>query len=107
MFLGRWIGWVLVGLSLMALGGDGLRWLETGSPAFSKLGTFWYQLDPASLTGLQVLLERYLPQGAWDPGITTLLQQPGALVLFSIGLVAILLFRKPPEKPRARFGALS
>lgn len=107
MFLGRWIGWVLVGLSLMALGGDGLRWLETGNASFGKLGAFWYQLDPASLTGLQVLLERYLPPSIWDPGMTTLLDWPGALVLFGIGLVAILLFRKPPEKPRARFGALS
>lgn len=107
MFLGRWIGWVLVALSLMALGGDALNWLESGQARFGELGAFWYQLDAGSLTLLQALMQRYLPAYIWDPDMTGLLHQPGAIVLAAIGVAAIWLFRKPAEKQRARFGALS
>ncbi len=107
MFLGRAMGWLLGGLGVVALGGDGLRWLETGRAGFGPLGDFWRLLDNESLQALEMLCQRYLWAEIWEPGITSLLALPAgpALILFGLGLV--LLFRRSAPRQRARFGALS
>ncbi len=107
MFFGRIMGWLLAGLGVVALGGDGLRWLETGLADFGALGAFWAQLDSGSLAALQLLCERYLWPPLWDPGLVSLLALPAAPLLILLGLGLVLLFRRPPGKPRARFGALA
>lgn len=103
MLLGRILGWLLLALALLALGGDGLRWLETGRTAFISLGDFWRRLDAGSLDFIQSLI----PPAAWEPGIVTLLGWPAVVTLGVLGLVLLILFRDRTPRRRQRFGALS
>ena len=107
-FVGRLLGWVLLALALIALGGDGLRWLESGQLEFAALGEVWFRADPGSLNLLQAVTQRYLLPQLWDPGVITLLSWPAVMVLGGLGLLLLVIFRKrkPPSR-RARFGALA
>jgi hypothetical protein len=105
--LGRILGWLLMAVALLALGGDGLRWLETGMMSFIPLGDFWARLDPPTWTLLQKIGSDYLPPILWDPGLATLLRWPAVAVLGIFGLVLLLIFRRRTTKRRQRFGALN
>ncbi len=107
MLLGRILGWLLIALALLALGGDGLRWLETGMVAFIALGEFWARLDPPTYGLLQTIGEDYLPPILWDPGLASLLRWPAVAVLGALGILLLILFRRRETKRRQRFGALS
>lgn len=107
MIVGRILGWLLVAMALLALGGDGLRWLESGRLSFVALGEFWYRLDPGSLNLLQALVQRYLLPELWDPVIITLLTWPAFAVLGALGLFLLIVFRARPPRRRQRFGALA
>lgn len=108
MLVGRLLGWLLIALALIALGGDGLRWLESGSLGFAALGEVWFSFDPGSLNLLQALIQRYLLPEIWDPGLITLLTWPAVAVLGGLGITLLLACRKrqPPSR-RQRFGALA
>lgn len=108
MLFGRLLGWLLLALALIVLGGDGLRWLESGELELAALGEVWFRFDPGSLNLLQAITQRYLLPAIWDPGIITLLSWPAVAVLGILGLLFLLIFRKrrPPAR-RARFGALA
>jgi hypothetical protein len=108
LLVGRLLGWLLLALALVALGGDGMRWLESGTLEFAALGELWFRADPGSLNLLQALIQRYLLPEIWDPGLITILTWPVAAVLGILGLLFLLIFRKrkPPSR-RARFGALA
>jgi hypothetical protein len=105
--LGRILGWLLMAVALLALGGDGLRWLETGMMTFISLGDFWARLDPPTWSLLQTIGRDYLPPVLWDPGLATILRWPAVLVSGIFGLVLLLIFRRRTGKRRQRFGALS
>jgi hypothetical protein len=105
--LGRILGWLLIALALLALGGDGLRWLETGMIGLIGLGDFWSRLDPPTYNLLQTIGRDYLPPVLWDPGLATVLRWPAAAVLGLLGILLLLLFRRRTPKRRQRFGALS
>lgn len=107
MLLGRILGWLLIAVALLALGGDGLRWLETGVTTFISLGDFWARLDPPTHSLMQTIGRDYLPPVLWDPGLATLLRWPAAAVLGLFGLALLLIFRRRGSKRRQRFGALS
>ena len=107
MLLGRILGWLLMAVALLALGGDALRWLETGMVGFISLGDFWARLDPPTWNLLQAIGRDYLPPVLWDPGLATLLRWPAVAVLGIFGLVLLLIFRRRASKRRQRFGALS
>lgn len=105
--LGRILGWLMIAVALLALGGDGLRWLETGMMTFIPLGDFWARLDPPTFNLLQAIGRDYLPPVLWDPGLATILRWPAVAVAGIFGLVLLVLFRKRAPKRRQRFGALS
>ncbi|WP_341915862.1 hypothetical protein [Ferrovibrio terrae] len=107
MLLGRILGWLLIALALLALGGDGLRWLESGMMGFIALGDFWARLDPPTYNLLQTIGQDYLPPILWDPGLATLLRWPAVAVLGLFGILLLVLFRRRAPKRRQRFGALS
>ncbi|MCW0236692.1 MAG: hypothetical protein OJJ21_24055 [Ferrovibrio sp.] len=107
MLLGRILGWLLIALALLALGGDGLRWLETGMMGFIALGDFWARLDPPTHSLLLTIGHDYLPPVLWDPGLATVLRWPAVAVLGGLGILLLVLFRKREPKRRQRFGALS
>ena len=103
MLLGRILGWLLLALALLALGGDGLRWLETGLYSLISLGDFWRRMDPLSIDALQ----NWTPPAIWSPFLTTLLGWPAAVVLGALGLFLLILFQSRPPRRRQRFGALA
>ncbi|MEK9970924.1 MAG: hypothetical protein VW600_17450 [Ferrovibrio sp.] len=107
MLLGRILGWLLIAVALLALGGDALRWLETGMIQFIPLGDFWSRLDPPTWNLLQTIGHDYLPPVLWDPGLATILRWPAVAVLGVFGVALLLLFRRRTPKKRQRFGALS
>jgi hypothetical protein len=107
MILGRILGWLCLGLALLALGQDGLRALETSQLSYASLGEFWLGLEDMSLPAIQRLFLAWLPDSAWDPGMMTLLRLPAAPILGALALLLLVIFRKRPEKRRARFGALA
>ncbi|HLT77383.1 MAG TPA: hypothetical protein VKZ87_08350 [Ferrovibrio sp.] len=108
MFLGRLLGWVLLALALIVLGGDGLRWLESGALDFAALGEVWSRFAPASLNLLQTIVQGFLPSALWDPGLVTILTWPAVAVLGVLGVFLLLVCRRrrPPQR-RPRFGALA
>jgi hypothetical protein len=101
--LGRILGWLLIALALLALGGDALGWLQSGLVTFATLGDFWRRLDTGSLE----LLQRWTPPAVWDPALVTLLGWPATAVLGAAGILLLILFRRREPKRRQRFGALS
>lgn len=103
MLLGRILGWLLVVLALLALGGDALRWLETGIISFITLGDFWRRMDPLSIETLQ----NWTPPAVWDPALVTLLGWPATVVLGALGILLLILFQDRTPRRRQRFGALA
>lgn len=103
MLVGRILGWLLVVLALLALGGDGLRWLETGVTSFISLGDFWRRMDPLSIEALQ----SWTPPAVWSPFLTTLLGWSATAVLGVLGLLLLFVFQNRPPRRRQRFGALA
>jgi hypothetical protein len=105
--LGRLFGWLLIALALLALGGDGLRWLESGDLQFIALGEVWRQFAPDSLEAVQTGVQRSLLPVVWDFGLAPILALPAVAVLGLLGLLFLAIFRKRAQKKRPRFGALS
>ena len=103
MLVGRILGWLLLVLALLALGGDGLRWLETGITSFISLGDFWRRMDPLSIDALQ----NWTPPAVWSPFLITLLGWPAAIVLGVLGILLLFVFQSRPPRRRQRFGALA
>ncbi len=101
--LGRILGWLLLALAMLALGGDGLRWLESGRLTLITLRDFWLHFQPDG----PALLQSLLPPVLWDPAVVTILTWPAGIALGALGLILLILFRRRPPKRRQRFGALA
>lgn len=67
---------IFAGLAIIGLGRDLFMSFRIGDLTFLSLGEFWFRLDPSSLNGLQVLLQRYIASWLWDPVIVFILQKP-------------------------------
>lgn len=90
----RILGIWLLAAAVVAAVIDGTRSIADSALIVTPLGQTWFQLHTASLTGLQVLVERYVSPYLWDPVITTLLRQPTAVVT-TILAVAFLVIGRP------------
>jgi hypothetical protein len=101
--LGRILGWLLLALAMLALGGDGLRWLESGRLALISLRDFWMHFHPEG----PALLQSLLPPVIWDPAMVTVLGWPAGIAMGGLGAILLILFRKRPPRRRQRFGALA
>ena len=96
-------GGLLMALALVTLGYDLYRLSAGLGRGFSPLGQIWFDLHPGSLNLVQAVLERYVWQPLWDPGITSVLLMP-ALPLFLVpGLVLVLLCRRRSGPSHRRF----
>jgi hypothetical protein len=98
MFVGRFIGWVLLFCALVLLGWDAVSALSSGSWSFAVLGQRWYELDQAlgtaTLNTLQAGIERNVSVDLWDNVFSPALLWPAVAVFFLPGLVLVLLFRR-------------
>ncbi len=94
MVLLRVIGYILLFLAFMALGGDLLAWFETGQWAPATAGEDIYAVAPVVLERGQAIVQRYLLPEIWDPVILTVLLWPAWLVAGLPGLLLALLARR-------------
>jgi hypothetical protein len=91
----RMIGVIFIAAAFILVVYDGARSIADSRLYLYKLGQLWTDIHAASLQSAQVKVQDSLPAVAWDPVITTVLDQPAWLVFGIIGIVLILLGRKP------------
>ncbi len=92
-----------VGLLVLAFGGlaaivDGAQTVAAEEVVTTALGQTWYQLNAASLDGLQALIRDGLPAGVgpaiWDTIFVAILRAPTFLVLGVIGSLILIVARR-------------
>ena len=104
MWIGRWIGRLVLAAALLALGSDLRPWLDAGKFELSALGALWFKLDRSSIGLVQVAIERYVDDKlpAWAaiyPWLQKIEEWPAVYVLGVLGLVIVFLFRRRRPRP--------
>ncbi|MEM7743463.1 MAG: hypothetical protein AAF409_07105 [Pseudomonadota bacterium] len=92
----RFIGALLVLVSLGMLGAEGFWWLTGGSGAefeLASLGQWWSWVHESSLQLVAPAIERHLPGGPWlyETFVQPVLLWPGVIEVFVVGVVLIVL----------------
>jgi hypothetical protein len=94
-FLFRFIGlWMLAG-AFVALVIDGTRSITAGRFVTMPAIETWLAIHPLSLEWLKTWIERDLSPRLWDPVLLYILYSPLWLVLGVLGLIFVLLGRRP------------
>jgi len=90
----RLIGVLFLAAGFILLIYDGAKSIADSRVSIYKLGQLWTDIHVASLQAFQAKVQGTLPAVFWDPGMTTVLDQPSWLGLGVIGIALILLGRK-------------
>ncbi len=90
----RLIGVVALAAGFILLVYDGAKSIADSRIYIYKLGQLWTDVNAASLQAVQASIQTSLPAQAWDPGFTTILDQPSWLIFGIVGTIFILLGRK-------------
>lgn len=98
--VGRFLGWIFIGLALVCFGADAMAMLERGTPGLLSLGELWSALDMNSLLEVGNAVSEYTAPEIWNPGIVTALKVPGLLLFGVIGLLLLILFRKRERRDK-------
>ena len=99
MWLGRWIGRLLIALALLALGGDLRIWIDGGAFDLIPLGALWGKISLPSQNLVQAVLERYIHPYLWNPILLEILQWPAVYDFAVPGIVFAFLFRRRRPRP--------
>jgi hypothetical protein len=91
MAFARILGTVLIILGLAIAGRDVIASISAGGVDVVSLGTLWFQIDSASLNGLQAGVERYLAIWLWDGLLEPMLHWPAFLYFLIPGFALLLL----------------
>lgn len=83
----RGLGWLLIGLAIMAAGMEALYALERGALDWMPFGLLWYRLSPDTLGLAQAGIQRHIWPPLWDPGMIWLLRLPASSVFLVLGLL--------------------
>jgi hypothetical protein len=100
-FLFRFLGLWLLAAGFIFVVYDGTKSIAGNALFLTKVQDVWSNVHQASLVALKPMLEKYATV-LWDPGMTTLLDQPIALALGVLGALLLLLGRK--KKPLIGYG---
>lgn len=100
-FLLRFIGLWLLAAGFIFVVYDGTKSIAANSLLLTKVNDVWSNVNQASLVALKPMLDKY-STALWDPGMTTLLDQPIALALGVLGALLLLIGRK--KKPLIGYG---
>jgi hypothetical protein len=90
----RLLGVIFLAAGFILLMYDGAKSIADSRLYIYKLGQLWTDIHVASLQSAQAKVQASLPAMAWDPVITTILDQPSWLIFGLVGAVLILLGRK-------------
>jgi hypothetical protein len=94
-FLFRFIGlWMLAG-AFVALVIDGTRSITAGRMVIMPMIEAWLAIHPTSLESLKMWIERDISPRLWDPALLYILYSPLWAVLGVLGLILVLLGRRP------------
>lgn len=93
----RSIGFLCLAVAFAALIVDGTRSIAAGAPAILPLGETISALTPDILTKMHTGIATHLPV-LWDPVLVTLLLLPAWLVIGGLGILLIVLTRRPRQK---------
>jgi hypothetical protein len=100
-FLLRFIGlWLLAG-GFIFLVYDGTKSIASNAVLMTRVQDVWGNVHQASLLALEPTLESYA-HFLWKPVMTTFLEQPVALVFVILGVILMIVGRKP--KPLIGYG---
>ncbi len=94
MVFGRMIGWLCLGLALIALGHEALASLQAGAWQPTGLDQVWVGLAPDGFAAAQAAIQDHLHPWVWDPLIAVLLTIPAWLIAGGIGFGLIIGFRR-------------
>ena len=81
MIVGRFLGWLITAVALMAAGAEILASLEAGAYQGLAIGYLWFKIDTGSLNLSQAIVQRYIHPSLWDPVIVTVLTWPAWITL--------------------------
>jgi hypothetical protein len=94
-FLFRGVGFLCIAAAFLLVIYDGTKSIAGNAVFITSVRGLWETLNASSLQSLRPLIEGRLGQFAWDPVFTAFLNTPSWAVLGLIGIVFILLGRKP------------
>ena len=95
------IGFVFVGLALMALGADAIGSREAGTVQIRSLGELWGILHFPSRDAFLAWGGAKLPPAAMDPVVSSIMAVPAWALFAIIGIALLYLFRQRRQAPPA------
>jgi uncharacterized protein (DUF2062 family) len=101
MLAGRILGCLFLVVAAVALLRDAMDFADTGRIALLSSDQLWSTFGPTSFESTQNWGEVSLPI-LWDPVITTILSLPTFLVAAVLGVLFLLVSRKPRPRRRRR-----
>lgn len=90
----RLIGLLLLAGAFVFLVYDGARSIADQALRLTRLGEFWNDIHQASQQSFHVAVERIAPW-LWTDVVRVVLNQPAWAVMGGIGLLLLLIFRRP------------
>ena len=90
----RLIGVVALAAGFVLLIYDGAKSIADSRIYLYKFGQLWTDVHATSLAASQAKIQAALPPAAWDPAMTTVLDQPAWLIFGIVGTIFILLGRR-------------
>jgi UDP-N-acetylmuramyl pentapeptide phosphotransferase/UDP-N-acetylglucosamine-1-phosphate transferase len=93
----RFLGVLLLAAAFAALIVDGTKSIAANSVIYTPAADTAAQVFPEKLKSLQPALEHIHPL-LWNPGMTSLLRLPIWIIIAVLGIICLLLGRKPRPK---------
>ena len=93
----RFLGVLLLAAAFAALIVDGTKSIAANSVIYTPAADTAVQVFPEKFKMLQPALERIHPD-LWNPGMTSLLRLPVWVIIAVLGIICLLLGRKPRPK---------
>jgi hypothetical protein len=100
--VGNLVACLLILAGTAVAGHEFFTYKATGTYELLPLGQVWFDVHRGSLNLIQAVIERYVWEPLWDPGIATVLQYPASISLGLVGLVLLLLCLPRRKARKAR-----
>jgi len=102
MWIGRFIGWLLLLAAAVVLVRDLISWLDTGSFEPIAAGTLWMQMHGPSRDLAETVIHDGVAAWFWDDVVASVLKAWATLVLALPGFFFLWLFQRRNDGRRRR-----